>query len=230
MLSLLILGVGGCRSEAPLTKEEIIINKRYHREPTENKEYYFRAAGFAVKPPPATPFVPSFVRVRSADGIYFFDEDSNPREPKFYVGRLSTYIYNMGPYDSLNTAVSNIKALIEHCDKPWTVNVVYDSVLNYNSYAIHKFRWVLVNGGTWTINEHAKNQGLSGDSEMIGAIVEGEKGTYLVTLSENNFPTMKYRSWYHCRDGYDEVSAEAARTLLESRFQNFLDGIRFDID
>ena len=65
---------------------------------------------------------------------------------------------------------------------------------------------------------------------MIGAIIESDKGTYLVTLVENNLPTVKYKGWNHCSDGWDEVSDQEATQKMENKFTVFIQNISFDTD
>ena len=230
MPTVILLLFVGCASEKPLTKEELRIRKLYYREMAEDKEYYFKPAGFTVRPV-LTPYVRNYMKNISSDGIEFStDFFAEIRDTRFYVGKLSTYFFNTNMYDSLEYALSNIKSFVENSHKPFSVKVIYDSLYTLRDHPIRKFRWNIVNGGTFPLSEHQLKLGYSKNAEMIGAIIESDKGTYLVTLVENNLPTVKYKGWNHCSDGWDEVSDQEATQKMENKFTVFIQNISFDTD
>ena len=222
----LVLLVGGCASEPSLTKEELELKRLYGREVAEDQEYIVQSAGFAVRPV-LEPFVNTFMRRLGDDGILFFPDGHMDRDPRFYAGRLSTYMLGINMFGSQQYALSNLKALVEHGHKPHPIRLVADTSFPLGEYNVRQFRWEIVDGGTSPVNQIQIDQGATRDAEMIGAIVTTGTATYLVSLTENHMSTFRYKS---LKCDADRVSVGEASAMMADRFRKFLSGVRFNIE
>jgi hypothetical protein len=220
----------GCSGGAELTKEEQKLKARYYREVAQDREYQVKPAGFSVRPV-HEPFETSFMRPIGTDGIEFFTEAHMlDRDPTYYAGKLSTYFFRNGMYDSSEYATANLKGLVEHSDHPYAIVESSDSVFELEGIHVHEFHWLLVGGGTAPFGDAAKSYfGLSRDAEVVGAIIHSEKGSYLAYLIENKLGTDRSKGPAPCVDGWDVISQADASAGMEARFQKFLHGMRFDL-
>ena len=226
----IVMSVIGCASQPSLTKEELQLRKLYHREVAEDKDYVVRPAGFSARPV-QEPFASTLMRRVGTDGIEFICEGHMmDRDPRFYAGKLSAYFSGTGMYDSSGSAVSNLELLVQHTQSPHTIISGRDSTFQLGENTVREFHWLLVHGGSVPLNNFQLDAGMSPDAEVVGAIVQTEKGSYLVYLLENKLYTFRSKGPAICADGWDNISAEQANNMMEQRFQQFLHGIRFDID
>lgn len=228
----LVLFLEGCSATKSLTKQELRLKKLYYREVAKDKDYLVKPAGFIVRPV-LEPFVVTYMRPRGTDGIEFFTETHMmDRDPRYCAGELSTYFDGVGIYDSSDRALYNLKMVVEHSSSPYTIKeTTPDSIFDLDGNTACEFHWVIVNGSTVPLNGSqqyiSSGVGASPNAEMIGAIVQTEKGPYLVYLVENSLPTNRVTG-PNCGD-WEDISQEEAATAMEQKFQQFLHQMRFNV-
>ena len=227
---LLPFAFGGCSSGNQLTNEELRLQRLYHTEVASDREYIVKPAGFSVRPVQEK-FVTTYMKQINTDGVEFFTYNhAMDRDPRFYAGKLSTYFLNNSMYDSSHWALSNLRSLVEHSHKSSRIQAGRDSIFNLNGNTVCKFRWLIVDGGTRPLDTSQTNLGLSRDAEMIGAVIQNEKGSFLVYLVENKLATFRPHGPEVCVVGYDTIGQPEASSNMEARFQEWLKGIRFDVN
>jgi hypothetical protein len=215
----------GCSSAPPLTKEERALKRQFGREVAEDRAYEVTPAGFSVRPV-QEPFITTYYRRIGDDGILFWLDGEPQRDPKYYAGKLSTYLLGLDLYGADSTALASLQTLISHGNTPHQVRVLGDSVYQMHDRIVHQFDWKIIKGGTTAPTAQGMLKGEFPDAEMLGAIICSDRGTYLLYWVENELPGMTYTG--QCWDwGLVEQTQASAR--LKARFQRFVNGIQFDL-
>ncbi len=218
--------LAACSSTPPLTKEELALKRQFGRELAEDRAYEITPAGFSVRPVNES-LVTTYYRRIGDDGILFWLDGESQRDPKYYAGKLSTYLLGLDLYGADSTALASLQTLISHGQAPHQVQVLADSLYRMHDRTVHQFYWKIIKGGTVSPTAQGVLKGDFPDALMLGAIICSDHGTYLLYWVENELPGMHY-SGPMCSD-WQWVTQSEASARLNARFQQFVNGVEFDL-
>jgi hypothetical protein len=222
----LSLIAAACSSAPPLTKEELALKRQFGRELVEDRAYEITPAGFSVRPV-QEPLVTTYYRRIGDDGILFWPDGESQRDPKYYAGRLSTYLLGLDIYGSDSSALPSLQTLISHGKVSHQVEVLGDSLYQMHDRTVHQFYWKIIKGGTVSPTAQGVLKGDFPDALMLGAVICSDHGTYLLYWVENELPGMHYTGPM-CQD-WQWVTQSEASARLNARFQRFVNGVDFDL-
>jgi hypothetical protein len=217
----------GCSSAPPLTKEELAFKRQFGREVAEDRSYEITPAGFSVRPV-HEPFVTTYYRRVGDDGILFWPDADSQRDPKYYAGKLSTFLLGLDLYGSDSTALASLQTLISHGKTPHQVQVLGDSLYQMHDRAVHQFCWKIIKGGTVSPTAQGVLKRDFPDALMLGAIICSDRGTYLLYWVENELPGMHYTGPMCCVN-WQWITQSQASERLNARFQRFVNGVEFEL-